>query len=218
MSSNWTKKKLGDVCGLLSTLVDPREPEFINLPHVGAGNMISGTGELVNIKTAKEEGLKSGKYPFDRSMVLYSKIRPYLMKVARPEFNGLCSADVYPLSPDKNQLYRDFLFYLLLSKEFTEYAITGSIRAGMPKINRNHLFNFTTYIPLLPEQKRIVAILDEAFEGIDRAIANTEKNLANAREIFESYLNAIFTQKGDDWVETKLGKLCHKVGLPYLVC
>jgi type I restriction enzyme S subunit len=58
--------------------------------------------------------------------------------------------------------------------------------------------------PPVREQKRIVAILDEAFEGIDRAIANTEKNLANSRELFESYLNAISTQKGDGWVEKKL--------------
>jgi len=62
-------------------------------------------------------------------------------------------------------------------------------------------------LPPLPEQKRIVAILDEAFEGIDRAIANTEKNLANAREIFESYLNEVFTQKGDDWVDKTLGEV-----------
>lgn len=52
-----------------------------------------------------------------------------------------------------------------------------------------------------------MAILDEAFEGIDRAIANTEKNLANAREIFESYLNEVFTQKGDDWVDKTLGEV-----------
>jgi type I restriction enzyme S subunit len=52
-----------------------------------------------------------------------------------------------------------------------------------------------------------VAILDEAFEGIDRAIANTEKNLANSRELFESYLNVIFTQKGDGWEEKKLGDI-----------
>ncbi len=61
------------------------------------------------------------------------------------------------------------------------------------------------YTPPLPEQKRIVAILDEAFAGIDAAVANTEKNLANARELFESYLNAVFTQKGDGWVEKTLG-------------
>ena len=60
-------------------------------------------------------------------------------------------------------------------------------------------------LPPLPEQKRIVAILDEAFAGIDAAVANTEKNLANARELFESYLNGVFTRKGDGWVEKKFG-------------
>ena len=60
-------------------------------------------------------------------------------------------------------------------------------------------------LPPLPEQKRIVAILDEAFAGIDAAVANTEKNLANARELFESYLNGVFTRKGDGWVEETLG-------------
>jgi len=64
---------------------------------------------------------------------------------------------------------------------------------------------FQIPLPPLPEQKRIVAILDEAFAGIDAAIANTEKNLAHARELFESYLNAVFTQKGDGWVEKRLG-------------
>ncbi len=60
-------------------------------------------------------------------------------------------------------------------------------------------------LPPLPEQQRIVSILDEAFKSIDKAIANTEKNLANARELFESYLNNVFTQKGEGWVEYKLG-------------
>ncbi|WP_225907685.1 restriction endonuclease subunit S [Leptolyngbya sp. BL0902] len=63
-------------------------------------------------------------------------------------------------------------------------------------------------VPPIAEQRRIVAILDEAFEGIDAAIANTEKNLANARELFESYLNAVFTRKGDGWVEKKLDEIC----------
>ena len=54
-------------------------------------------------------------------------------------------------------------------------------------------------IPPLSEQKRIVSIVDEAFEAIDIAIDNTKQNLTNVRELFESYLNAIFTQKGDGW-------------------
>jgi type I restriction enzyme S subunit len=67
-------------------------------------------------------------------------------------------------------------------------------------------------LPSLPEQKWIVLILDEAFEGIDRAIANTEKNLANARELFESYLSSIFTQKGDEWEEKTLREVSLEFG------
>jgi type I restriction enzyme S subunit len=81
----------------------------------------------------------------------------------------------------------------------------------MPRANMNSVFEFDFPLPPLPEQKRIVAILDEGFEGIDRAIANTEKNLANSRELFESYLNAIFTQKGDGWEEKKLEDICKEI-------
>jgi type I restriction enzyme, S subunit len=61
-------------------------------------------------------------------------------------------------------------------------------------------------LPSLAEQKRIVAILDEAFAGIDAAVANAGKNIANARELFESYLNSVFSRKGDDWVEVRLSE------------
>lgn len=60
-------------------------------------------------------------------------------------------------------------------------------------------------LPSLEEQKRIVAILDEAFAGIEKAVDNTEKNLANARELFESYLNSVFRQGNDAWHERSLG-------------
>lgn len=87
-------------------------------------------------------------------------------------------------------------------------GISGSAQGGF---NASKLSALVVHIPPLPEQKQIVAILDEAFEGIDRAIANTEKNLANSRELFESYLNAIFTQKGDGWVEKKLEDICKEI-------
>ncbi len=60
----------------------------------------------------------------------------------------------------------------------------------------------------LSEQKKIVAILDEAFEGIDRAITNTEKNLVNARELFKSHVNEVFTHKDKGWSKKKLGEVC----------
>ena len=65
-------------------------------------------------------------------------------------------------------------------------------------------------IPPLPEQRRIVGILDEAFDGIATAKANAEKNLQNARALFESHLNAVFTQRGEGWVEKTLGDIAHE--------
>ena len=75
-------------------------------------------------------------------------------------------------------------------------------------LRKDDILNCPLFFPSLDEQKQIVAILDEAFEGIDQAIRNTEKNLANARELFDSYLNKIFTQKGDGWIEKTLGEVC----------
>ncbi len=69
-----------------------------------------------------------------------------------------------------------------------------------------------SYPKSLSEQQRIVGILDEAFEGIATVKANAEKNLQNARAIFESHLNSVFTKRGDGWVETTLGDVCNFVG------
>jgi type I restriction enzyme S subunit len=184
--------------------VDPRDDRYLDTPHVGGANIESKTGQLIELKTAREEGLISPKFAFDETAVLYSKIRPYLMKVARPDFRGLCSADIYPLSVKTGLISRDYLFHLLLSPEFTDYATAGSARAGMPKVNREHLFAFRVCLPPPPEQLRIVGILDEAFDGIATAKANAEKNLQNARDLFESHLQAVFTQRVKGWVEKRL--------------
>ncbi len=183
---SWETVKLKDVCQVTSSLVDPKEPQFASLPHIGAANIESDSGRLFDVKTALEEGLISGKHTFDATMVLYSKIRPYLKKVARPDYVGLCSADIYPLYPDDSLIDRDFLYHMLLTPRFTQYAESGSARAGMPKVNRSHLFSYEFPLPPLSEQRRIVSVLDAAFAGLATATAHTQKNLQNARELFDS--------------------------------
>jgi type I restriction enzyme S subunit len=188
----WTEKRLADVCAITSTLVDPRKAEFIDLTHVGAGNIESKTGAFIELKTAREEGLISGKFLFDESMVLYSKIRPYLMKVARPDFNGLCSADMYPLSPTPGEADRDYLFHLLLSQHFTDYAIEGSARAGMPKVNREHLFEFRVFMPSLRRQREIAARFDDLQGETQRLESIYQQKLAALDELKKSLLNSAF--------------------------
>jgi len=187
------ENRLSDVCAITSTLVDPRKGEFLDLTHVGAGNIESQTGVFVELKTAREEGLISGKFLFDESMVLYSKIRPYLMKVARPDFNGLCSADMYPLAPLPNKITRDYLFHLLLSKPFTDYAIQGSARAGMPKVNREHLFEFHVWLPSVEKQEQLSAKLDALHEETQRLESLYQRKLAALDELKKSLLHQAFS-------------------------
>jgi type I restriction enzyme S subunit len=189
----WVEKRFDEVCAITSTLVDPRKKEFLDLIHVGAGNIESKTGVLVDLKTAREEGLISGKFLFDKSMVLYSKIRPYLMKAARPDFEGLCSADMYPLAPNLNMITRDYLFHLLMSKHFTEYAIQGSARAGMPKVNRDHLFEFRVWLPELMKQRQSTTILDDLRAETQRLARVYEQKVEALESLKKSILHEAFS-------------------------
>ena len=212
MMQEWSEQTLGDVCSISSVLVDPRKAQYAELLHVGGANIVSARGILVDLKTAKQEGLKSGKFVFDETMLLYSKIRPYLMKVARPDFRGVCSADIYPLSPDPARLDRDYLFYLLLTAEFTKFAVSGSARAGMPKVNREHLFTFKFPLPPISEQARIVGILEQAFEAVDIAKENTDRNVLNAKDLFRSYQTQLLARSRPMWSTAKLSELTTKIG------
>ncbi len=192
-SSGRTKHSMVDVCDITSKLVDPRETQYLDLPHVGAGNIETQTGALVDVKTAREENLISGKFLFDESMVLYSKIRPYLMKVVRPDFNGLCSADIYPLAPKTGVITRDYLYYLLLAPAFTEYAIKGSARAGMPKVNREHLFAYQVALPSVQEQTRISVNLDAIATETTRLEAIYRQKLTDLDDLKKSLLHQAFS-------------------------
>lgn len=183
---------MADVCAIQAKLIDPRDAQYLDLPHVGAGNIEPKTGELIDVLTAREEQLISGKFLFDRSTVLYSKIRPYLMKVVRPDFNGLCSADIYPLTPKAGAIARDYLFYVLLSPQFTSYAIHGSARAGMPKVNRDHLFAYRFSLPPVEEQELIAERLDTLANETQRLIGLYECKLAALEELKSSLLHQAF--------------------------
>lgn len=97
-----------------------------------------------------------------------------------------------------------YLYYVLLSPYFQSIVQSRLEGATTPHLYQRDIKEFPVYFPPLPEQTRIVAILDEAFANISQAVANAEKNLANARELFDSYLNEVFTRKGEGWKEKTL--------------
>ncbi|MBE3116778.1 restriction endonuclease subunit S [Candidatus Bathyarchaeota archaeon] len=154
--NRWPKKRFGDIAQIIAKQVNPTLPEYRDLPHVNGENIESGTGRLTYLNTAAEEQMISGKYLFPKGSVLYSKLRPYLRKVALVDFDGVCSADMYPIQVDSNYLRHDFVAWLLLSDEFTNYAVSESQRARMPKLNRKQLFSWEAPLPTLDEQKEMI--------------------------------------------------------------
>ena len=102
-----------------------------------------------------------------------------------------------------------FLFYGVNSHLKAIEDITGY--ATVKHLSSKQILNIEFPVPPLAEQRRIVGILDEAFAGIAEAKAHAEKNLQNARELFESHLNAVFSQRGDGWEEKRLGDVAEKI-------
>ena len=100
-----------------------------------------------------------------------------------------------------------FMFYQVQSFTFRKQLYNLKSGTTVDIVNKSKFNTIRVVLPSLPEQKRIVTILDQAFQEIDQTIANTEKNLTNAKEIFESYLNDVFTKKGEGLEEKKLGEL-----------
>ena len=156
----WTEKAIGDICSISAKQVDPKLDEYRDLPHVNGENIETGTGRILYLKSSAELGMRSGKYLFKKGDVLYSKLRPYLRKATTVNFDGLCSADMYPLTPNTGEITPDFLFLLLLSPEFTQYANDESKRTRMPKLNRNQLMAWKHRIPPVDKQRSIIDQLD----------------------------------------------------------
>lgn len=104
---------------------------------------------------------------------------------------------------------REFLFNFLLKHE---NEIVGNTGAVFNSISKNQIEAIEIPLPSLPEQLRIVSILNEAFASIAKAKANAEQNLKNAKELFESYLQSIFESKGANWKEKKLSDITNILG------
>ncbi len=195
-SQNWQTVPVAEVCAVVEGQVDPREPEFAVLPHVNGENIQSGTGRILEVRTAAEDGLISGKYLFEAGMVLYSKLRPYLRKVAIAPCRGVCSADMYPLTFDSKRVDNKFAMWSLLALPFTRYAVRESERARMPKLNREQLFAWNMSLPPIAEQRRIAGELARRLGEAERLAATASAELAAIEALPAALLRRAFEGTG----------------------
>ena len=156
---NYAKRRFDEVAIIKSNLVDPAEYQIY--PHIAPDNIEKKTGVLLEYHTIAEDGVKSGKHRFYSGQILYSKIRPNLSKVVVVDFDGLCSADMYPIEAIGDA---KCLWYFMLSENFLEQASSAGSRSVLPKINQKELSALTVTIPdSLEEQKEIANIIDSLF-------------------------------------------------------
>jgi len=189
MPVSWEVAKFSDAVDVTEGQVNPLNEPYRSMVHVGPENIESGTGRLINLKTNAEVNIISGNYLFTSDDILYSKIRPYLNKVALPACDGTCSADMYPLRPKAGQLDKRFLCHFLLSQPFVGQAISFQDRTGIPKINRVQLGSILLVKPSLPEQESIAEVLT----ACDAKIAALERESALLDELFRALLEELMT-------------------------
>jgi type I restriction enzyme S subunit len=176
VSKIYDSKLLGELCDVLDRMRKPitkRNRVSGEFPYYGA------TGILDYVES----------YIFDEKLVLIGEDGAKWGSGESTAFTAegkyWVNNHAHVIRPHRDKILDGWIVYYLNHSDLSPF-VTG---LTVPKLNQAKLREIPIPIPSIAEQKRIVAILDEAFEGIDGAIANTEKNLANARELFESYLN-----------------------------
>ena len=187
---------LGELCEMDRQGIQPDDPLTAELPFVGVENVVGGTGILDFDTDSRIGGQKSAAFRFDRRHVLYGKLRPYLNKVAVPEFAGRCSTELVPLLP-RNGVDRDFLAHLLRRKETVEFVMASVTGSRMPRADMKILMSMPVPFPSLDEQRRIAGILNRA--------ARIENLCARVDKYLRDFILALFVKMFGDPIENPMG-------------
>ena len=153
------------------------------MPHVAPNNIEKQTGKLYQYRTIREDNVRSGNHKFYSGQILYSKIRPNLAKVTIVNFEGLCSADMYPINAHINS---NFLLKYMLSQTFLSMSVKKDTRVAMPKINQSELNEILVPVPPFEEQRRIVAKVDQLMALCDKLEAKLNQSQTDGAKLMEA--------------------------------
>ena len=156
LPNGWQWSRFSDVATIASNLVHPKD--YLDYPHIAPDNIEKFTGKLLPYRSVREDKVASANHKFFSGQIIYSKIRPNLAKAVIVDFEGLCSADMYPIN---SHIYPRFLLLYMLSETFLSMAVKTDTRVAMPKINQDELNKILVPVPPLEEQKRIVAKVNQ---------------------------------------------------------
>ena len=185
LPGSWHWSTFSAVARVASDLVDPMD--YPDDPHIAPNHIERETGRLLPFATIAEDGVMSAKHRFRAGQILYSKIRPYLAKAVVVDFDGLCSADMYPV---ETELDPRFLKWWMLTREFTRQAAGQQARTILPKINKRALGLLPVPVAPPDEQRRIVDILEDHLSRLDAAESGIAFSVARVASLKERVLSA----------------------------
>lgn len=179
---------LDQLCSITASLVDPTVPKYSVLPHMGVDAIEKRTGRILNMRSAKDDAVISGKFLVAPGQLVYSKVRPALRKACVPDQEVLCSADAYPLTSAPG-VPTELLREALLEDSFTKQVVTLSDRLKMPKVNRKQLFATTVRWPEPSEWERVVKSLNAIRDQL-QSLADEQVRLTTLRDdLLEAMMN-----------------------------
>jgi len=179
ISDGWYKVSFENMADIVKDTYKPDQEK--SLPYIGLEHINQQTLSLNSIGHSSEVG--SNKFNFRQGDILFGKLRPYFRKVYRPNFEGVCSTDIWVVRA-KEGIDQGYLYYFMASQEFVDLATSGSSGTKMPRADWNHLKDIEWFIPSLGCQHTIAKILSDLDEKIE---LNRQMNKA-----LESIAQAIF--------------------------
>ena len=213
MKNGWQRKPLGDLCEVFgdgdwieSKDQSPNGIRLIQTGNVGEGVFKDRSEKARYVSATTFKRLNCTEI-FESDCLISRLPDPVGRSCILPDTGErmITAVDCTIVRFHRTQLIPEFFNFYSQSLEYivaVDHETTGTTRK---RISRSRLGQTLIPVPPLPEQRRIVGILDEAFAGIATAKAHAEQNLQNARALFESHLNAVFTQRCNGWVERRLG-------------
>ena len=185
-SKNWPIVKFDELAKIDGNMTTDYE-KYADYPHIGIDSIEKETGELKGYRTVKEDGVVSGKYIFTPQHIIYSKIRPNLNKVALPDFEGLCSADAYPILPNPKNCNRIFLALAMRSDYFLDYILQFSARTNLPKVNRKEIAGFSMPLPPLSLQNDFATFVERVNQQKQTVQQSLEKLELMKKALMQEY-------------------------------
>ncbi len=196
--SEWKEYKLGEIADLVKDKYLPKEGDTLN--YVGLEHIQEQALRLNSIGCSDD--VISAKFKFKKGDILFGKLRPYFRKVIRPNFDGVCSTDIWVVRA-KRGINQEYLFYLFASKGFVDLCSYGEAGTRMPRADWNFMSQTVWNIPVdQSEQRAIASVLSSLDDKIDLLHRENKTLEAMAETLFRQWF---IEEAKDEWEEVKLG-------------